>query len=155
MINPSRFHRVISTLPSPSKLALAAFVTFFCLPVTISVGQGGGKGQNPNPKAAALPQTPITAATSPEGAPEMTVGDVSAFLDGVMPLQLRREDVAGAVIVVVKDGKILFAKGYGYANVEKRIPVSPDGTLFRPGSISKLFNWTSIMQQVEQGKLDF
>lgn len=86
--------------------------------------------------------------------PEMTNADVSAFLDGVMPLQLAREDIAGAVIVVVKDGKILFAKGYGYANVEKRIPVSPDTTLFRPGSISKLFNWTAIMQQVEQGKLD-
>jgi CubicO group peptidase (beta-lactamase class C family) len=84
----------------------------------------------------------------------MTNADVSAFLDGIMPLQLAREDIAGAVIVVVKDGKILFAKGYGYANVEKRIPVSPDATLFRPGSISKLFNWTAIMQQVEQGKLD-
>lgn len=72
----------------------------------------------------------------------------------MMPLQLAREDIAGAVISVVKDGKPFFAKGYGYANVEKRIPVSPDTTLFRPGSISKLFNWTSIMQQVEQGKLD-
>ena len=154
MINRSRFHRVISTLPSPSKVALAALVTFFCLPVTISAGQGGGQGPNSNPKPVAQPQKPISAATLPAGAPEMTVDDVSAFLDGVMPLQLRREDVAGAVIVVVKEGKILFAKGYGYANVEKRIPVSPDGTLFRPGSISKLFNWTSIMQQVEQGKLD-
>jgi len=112
----------------------------------------GGQGQNPKPSAP--PQKPMTAAPSPAGAPAMTADDVSAFLDGVMPLQLRREDVAGAVIVVVKDGKILFAKGYGYANVEKRIPVSPDLTLFRPGSISKLFNWTSIMQQVEQGKLD-
>jgi CubicO group peptidase (beta-lactamase class C family) len=69
-------------------------------------------------------------------------------------LQLAREDIAGAVVSVVKDGKPFFAKGYGYSNVGKRTPVSPDATLFRPGSISKLFNWTSIMQQVEQGKLD-
>jgi CubicO group peptidase (beta-lactamase class C family) len=88
------------------------------------------------------------------GAHALTQTDLEAFLDGMIPLQLSREDIAGAVISIVKDGKPFFAKGYGYSNVEKRTPVSPDGTLFRPGSISKLFNWTSIMQQVEQGKLD-
>jgi CubicO group peptidase (beta-lactamase class C family) len=71
-----------------------------------------------------------------------------------MPLQLAREDIAGAVIIVVKDGKVLFKQGYGYADVEKKVAVSPDNTLFRPGSISKLFTWTAVMQQVEQGKLD-
>lgn len=85
---------------------------------------------------------------------EMTAADVEAFLDGIMPLQLKREDIAGAVIVIVKDGKPFFAKGYGYADVASGKPVTPDGTLFRPGSISKLFTWTSVMQQVEQGKLD-
>ena len=38
-------------------------------------------------------------------------------------MQLEREDIAGAVISVVKDGKVLFAKGYGYADVEKKTPV--------------------------------
>ena len=84
----------------------------------------------------------------------MTPEDVGAFLDGIMPQQLAREDIAGAVISVVKDGQVLFAKGYGYADVEKRVPVTADNTLFRPGSISKLFTWTSVMQLVEQGKLD-
>jgi len=88
------------------------------------------------------------------GAHELSQSDVEAFLDGMIPLQLAREDIAGAVISVVKDGKVLFARGYGYSNVEKKTPVSADSTLFRPGSISKLFNWTSIMQQVELGKLD-
>ena len=94
------------------------------------------------------------AAVQPAGAPEMTAADVSAFLDGVMPLQLAREDIAGAVVLVIKDGKVLFAKGYGYSDVSKRTPVTPDGTLFRPGSVSKLFTWTAVMQLVEQGKLD-
>ena len=85
---------------------------------------------------------------------ELTGTDLEAFLDGEMPQQLAREDLAGAVIAVVKDGKVIFAKGYGYSDVEKRTPVTPDATLFRPGSISKLFTWTSVMQLAEQGKLD-
>lgn len=91
---------------------------------------------------------------SAQAAAELTAADVGAFLDGVMPAQLERGDIAGAVVAVVKDGKVIFAKGYGYADVEARKPVSPDNTLFRPGSISKLFTWTAVMQLVEQGKLD-
>src|SRR5436190_1378916 len=85
---------------------------------------------------------------------EMTAADVESFLDGIVPLQLKQSDIAGATISVVKDGKLLFAKGYGYADVQKKQPVSAQETLFRPGSISKLFTWTSVMQLFEQGKLD-
>lgn len=84
----------------------------------------------------------------------MTAVDVEAFLDGIVPLQLSRNDIAGATVAVVKDGKLLFAKGYGFADVQNKKPVSPQETLFRPGSISKLFTWTAIMQLYEQGKLD-
>ena len=93
-------------------------------------------------------------ATAPARAQTLTASDVEVFLDGLIPLQLQSEDIAGATITVVKDGKILFAKGYGFSDVAKRTPVTPDSTLFRPGSISKLFTWTSIMQQFEQKKLD-
>ena len=62
----------------------------------------------------------------------MTAADLEAFLDGLMPAQLEREDVAGAVVAVVKDGQVLFAKGYGYSDMAKRTPVTPDATLFRP-----------------------
>lgn len=85
---------------------------------------------------------------------ELTAADLEVYLDGFMPIALQREDIAGGVIAVVKDGKLLFEKGYGYSDVAKRTPVTPDATLFRPGSISKLFTWTAVMQQVEQGKLD-
>jgi CubicO group peptidase (beta-lactamase class C family) len=85
---------------------------------------------------------------------ELTAEDLGSFLDGLMPLQIQRADIAGAVVAVVKDGKLLFARGYGYADVAKKTPVSPETTLFRPGSISKTFTWTAVMQQVEQGKLD-
>ena len=98
-------------------------------------------------------EAPLPAAT-PGGAHEMNAADVEAFLDGLVPLQIKLADIAGATISVVKDGKLLFAKGYGYADVEKQKPVSAQETLFRPGSISKLFTWTAIMQLYEQGKLD-
>lgn len=90
----------------------------------------------------------------PTGQDRMTAADVEAFLEGIIPLQLSRDDIAGATVSVVKDGKLLFSKGYGYADVEKKAPVNPDTTLFRPGSISKLFTWTAVMQLSEQGKLD-
>ena len=75
------------------------------------------------------------------------------FSTGSCLLQLKQADIAGATISIVKDGKLLFAKGYGYADVQKKQPVSAQETLFRPGSISKLFTWTAIMQLFEQGKL--
>ena len=84
----------------------------------------------------------------------MTSEDVSAFLDGVIPLQLKRENIAGAMVIVVNDGKVLYSKGYGYSDVKARKPVTIDATLTRPGSVSKLFTWTAVMQLVEQGKID-
>jgi len=103
-----------------------------------------------NAKGAAV----VVPMANPAGTHELTTADLEAYLDGMMPAQLAREDVAGATIAVVKDGHVLFAKGYGFADVETRKPVVADTTLFRPGSISKLFTWTSVMQLVEQGKLD-
>ncbi|HEX9130580.1 MAG TPA: serine hydrolase domain-containing protein [Gemmatimonadaceae bacterium] len=100
------------------------------------------------------PNTEIVPAASPSGGHSLTATDVETFLDGFVPLQLEQDDIAGATIAIVKDGKLLFAKGYGYADVEKKQPVVADATLFRPGSISKLFTWTAVMQLAEQKKLD-
>jgi CubicO group peptidase (beta-lactamase class C family) len=80
--------------------------------------------------------------------------DVESWLDGFMPYALESGNVAGAVIAVVKNGEPLLVKGYGYSDMAARTPVDPDRTLFRPGSTSKLFTWTAVMQLVEQGKLD-
>ena len=111
----------------------------------------------PSLPASAPVKTAVPAAVAPAQSGtghEMTAADLEAFLDGLMPAQIEREDVAGAVVAVVKDGQVLFAKGYGYSDMAKRTPVTPDATLFRIASISKLFVWTSVMQLVEQGKLD-
>src|SRR3569833_1381325 len=80
--------------------------------------------------------------------------DLESWLDGFVPYALDTGDIAGGVVAVVKDGELLFTKGYGYSDVAAHKPVDPDKTLFRPGSVSKLFTWTAVMQLVAQGKLD-
>ncbi|HXW54573.1 MAG TPA: serine hydrolase domain-containing protein [Candidatus Cybelea sp.] len=95
------------------------------------------------------------AARVSEGGPhELTPADLSAFLDGIVPLEIERGDIAGAVVTIVKDGEIFFARGYGFSDFEKKRPVSPEETLFRVGSVSKLFTWTSVLQLEEQGRVD-
>jgi CubicO group peptidase (beta-lactamase class C family) len=106
------------------------------------------------PVAAAPVATPAAASAATSGAPQLTRADVDGWLDGYMPYALKRGDIAGAVVVVVKDGQVLSQRGFGYADVAKKQPVDPDNTLFRPGSVSKLFTWTAVMQLVEQGKLN-
>lgn len=97
----------------------------------------------------------LAAALAPaQHAPAIAANDLAPFLDGLVPYAIRRADIAGAGIVVVRDGKIVFSKGYGFSDVAKQTPVDPNSTLFRPGSVSKLFTWTAVMQQVEAGKIN-
>ena len=106
------------------------------------------------PAAAPVAPAATTLPSAPSTSPVLTRADLEAWLDGYLPYALDNGDIAGAVVVVVKDGQVLLEKGYGYADIEKRAPVDPRQTLFRPGSVSKLFTWTAVMQLVEQGKLD-
>ena len=120
---------------------------------------GVARAQMPQKISAGKPAASLPVGTGVEtvgavGQHALTAEDLGAFLDGFMPLQLHRENIAGAVVLVVKDGKVLYSKGYGYADVEKKTPVTAGGTLFRPGSVSKLFTWTAVMQLVEQGKIN-
>lgn len=80
--------------------------------------------------------------------------EMEAFLDGVIQTHMKDKHIAGAVLSVVKDGQVMIKKGYGYVDLYDRKPADPDHSLFRIGSISKLFTWISVMQLVEQGKLD-
>jgi CubicO group peptidase (beta-lactamase class C family) len=93
-----------------------------------------------------------TAAASPLH--DLTRIDADAWLDGFVPYALSQGDVAGAIVVIVKDGQVLTQRGFGYADTGARKPVDAATTMFRPGSISKLFTWTAVMQLFEQGKID-
>jgi len=134
--------------------ALVAILTLIALPLCPA---NAARAVPAKPRPPARLATPGPGASDPAPSnvsPELNATDLEAFLDGLVSAQITHDDIAGVVILVVKDGKILFAKGYGYADVEKKKPISPKDALFRPGSISKLFIWTAVMQLVEQGKLD-
>src|SRR4029453_13914393 len=126
----------------------ARFLLFVIGPVLV-ISVASAQGPAPSPLISVPPPPPATAppiALQPSAAPELTKADFETFLDALIPSQLRNRNIAGAVVSVVKDGQVLFQKGYGYADVEEKKPVLPDQTLFRPGSISKLFTATAVMQ---------
>ena len=104
--------------------------------------------------ATGIPDVGSARAASTGAPPPLDPANVEDFFDGLMAAQLQAARIPGATVAVVADGEILLTKGYGYADMENQIPVDGEETLFRPGSISKLFTWTAVMQLVEAGKLD-
>ncbi len=79
---------------------------------------------------------------------------LEAFVDAYMAQRMADEFVPGAAVVIVSEGEVILEKGYGFANLEAKIPATADSTVFRMASTSKMFTATAIMQLVEQGKLD-
>ena len=81
-------------------------------------------------------------------------GAVKQFIDGVMASQIASGRVVGATVSIVHGKDIVLAQGYGVADLGTVRPVSGTDTLFRIGSVSKLFVWMAVMQQVAAGRLD-
>ena len=79
---------------------------------------------------------------------------VQQFVDGVMASQVASGQVVGATVSIVRGGNVVLAKGYGVADRATDSPVSGADTLFRVGSVSKVFVWIAVMQQVAAGRLD-
>ncbi len=84
----------------------------------------------------------------------ITKRSLTGFFDTAFEVQRKDHEIVGALVVVVKDGEVLFKRGYGFADIEAREKADPDRHLFRIASITKPFTWTAVMQQVEQGNLD-
>src|SRR3972149_6305202 len=123
-------------------LALLTFLTLLSL-VAPAMAQEDKAAQRENVSTA-----------SSQGQGPTDPAELEAFLDDLFAQDLEEYHIAGAAVSVVKDGELFFAKGYGYADVENKIPVDPEQTIFRIGSVGKAITWTAVMQLVEQGKLD-
>ncbi len=93
-------------------------------------------------------------ARSAESPRTLTRADAEAWLEGFLPYALAQGDIAGAAVAIVNDGEVLAARGYGFADRAAGTRVDPARTLFRTGSVGKLFTWTAVMQQVVAGRLD-
>ena len=126
--------------------AMIGLAAFAALPLA---AQGPVPAPAVKKTEAAVPAAKTQAAPAP-----LDPKDLEAWMDGYLPYALERGRIPGAVVVVVRGGEVVLQKGYGYSDVAKRAPVLPETTLFRPGSVSKLFTWTAVMQQVEAGKID-
>ena len=103
-----------------------------------------------------LCSVPLNANVAPTMAADTLVqsaAHVELFMDSVMASIMAEHHVPGAVFVIVKDGRIILAKGYGQANVQSRQPVDAQKTLFRIASITKPFTAVAILQLVEQNLL--
>jgi CubicO group peptidase (beta-lactamase class C family) len=86
--------------------------------------------------------------------PTLTEEDLHVFVDSFVSKQLASSGIPGAVVVVVKDGRVILAEGYGLADVESHKRMTADHSLMNIASIKKLFEGIAIMQLVEQGRLD-
>jgi len=92
---------------------------------------------------------------APDPRPEISnPAYVEAFFDAAVPAGMAKYNIPGAVVAVVADGDLVYTNGYGYADIDTQSPVDPEETLFHVGSITKLFTWTAVMQQVEAGRID-
>ena len=92
--------------------------------------------------------------TTPLQGSELDADDIESFMDEFFDEQMEALHIPGAAVVVVQDGKIMFSKGYGYADLETQMPVDPERTIMRAGSVSKLVTATAAMQMVENGQME-
>jgi CubicO group peptidase (beta-lactamase class C family) len=119
-------------------LAVVALAVFVCS----SFLQAG------TPKGAkrALPAKSLT--------PAVDSASLVHLLDSLVVPGLEQYHIPGLVIAIVRDSDIILAKGYGYADIERKIPFDPDSTVIRIASVSKLITGTAVLQLVERGVLD-
>jgi CubicO group peptidase (beta-lactamase class C family) len=97
---------------------------------------------------------PALAAAETPARVNLTPEKLAYLIDPLMEAWIDKHKGPGAVVVVTTRDATVFAQGYGLADIESKRPFTPDSTLVRPGSISKLFTGIAVMQLVDAGKLD-
>jgi CubicO group peptidase (beta-lactamase class C family) len=103
--------------------------------------------------AMAAAQTACAQAAGAASASLTDPAEIESWMDQTVTRQIKDSHIPGAVVCVVKDGKIVFSKGYGWADLDAHRAVDAHKTLFRIASVTKTFTATAIMQQIERGNL--
>lgn len=78
---------------------------------------------------------------------------IAGKVDEFIKREMQKQRIPGVSLAIVKNGKLIYAKGYGLANVELQVPVKPE-TVFQSGSVGKQFTATAVMMLVEAGKIN-
>lgn len=73
-------------------------------------------------------------------------------IDQYIESQMSARHIPGLALLVIRDGQIIKARGYGFANLEHKVPVRPE-TVFQSGSMGKQFTATAVMMLVEEGRI--
>ncbi len=133
------------------RLAIVAF---------LSTGLVATPGPCAAPPPAALPaaapapapgRTPVARETHPFPITGTAVPGLAAF-DREMLALMERWEIPGGALAVIRDDRLVYARGFGYADVARGLPVAPDA-VFRIGSVSKTVTATAILELVEDGRL--
>lgn len=101
--------------------------------------------------AQAPPSSPHKISPAPV-AGRIDSAELASFVDTLITAQMAQENIPGAVFLLVQDGKVLYQRGYGFANVARRQLVDPAMTIWRIGSISKVFTATAVVQLADRGR---
>ncbi len=119
--------------------------TLGALALLAAAACGGGSPTRPPDPPVVPPaeETPVTGTAVPS----------MASFDREIPTLMKKWGIPGGAVAVVRDGRLVFARGYGWANVEGKEPVQPDA-LFRIASVSKPVTAAAVMKLVEEGRLE-
>lgn len=122
-----------------------AFLSVFLLVGVVAAPSLRG---DPSPEPAASVE-PV-----PAVARSLSDAELAAFADGFIENAMRESGIPGAALVLVRDGRVILERGYGFADLETRRAVDIENSLFRQASISKLFVWLIALQLADEGRLD-
>jgi CubicO group peptidase (beta-lactamase class C family) len=136
------------TLPVPPAAQAAPQTA----PVEAPVAEDPAQSAPPEPAPAPAPPPPPAVGRLQPGTP-IPAAELEAFLEGVVRQAMADEHIPGLTLAVVQNGQTVLKKGYGAADLSPTRPVDPDRTLFRVGSVSKLFTWMLVMREVERGHM--
>ncbi|WP_433342160.1 serine hydrolase domain-containing protein [Streptomyces sp. CA-253872] len=146
MTNRRRSGRILALLSAP---LLGALLVLGGGPAQAAAGHGA-----PTEAGARKAEAPAGAGVPAKAGAPAAGGSLAADVDTLVRGQLAAYRIPGAAVVIVQDGRQVFAKGYGYADVAARTPVDPERTGFFLASDAKLLTAIAVLQQVEKGRLD-
>ena len=95
----------------------------------------------------------LTPLTAPENVSRGDFRTIENYIAELVDLEMSDHEITGISIALIDDQKVIWQKGFGFADLENKIPATPE-TIYRAGSISKVFTAAATMQLAEQGKID-